>query len=127
MSCHSVRSCLAPEASFHAVVVATEKRASVVPCGVVRISGSLPRFPMRITLLTLAMCSPSFQVLTPYSNSRRTIDVRVESPHHMSASDGDEVRGRLVRSASTITPLTLLSRVTGYVRDKVVALTLGAG
>jgi len=45
----------------------------------------------------------------------------------MSARDGDEVRGRLVRSASTITPLTLLSRVTGYVRDKVVALTLGAG
>jgi len=45
----------------------------------------------------------------------------------MSAHDRDEVRGRLVRSASTITPLTLLSRVTGYVRDKVVALTLGAG
>src|SRR5262249_32529988 len=76
MSCHSVRSCLAPEASFHAVVVASEKRASVVPCGVVRISGSLPRFPIRMTLLTLAMCSPSFQVLKPYSKSRRTIDVR---------------------------------------------------
>ena len=30
---------------------------------------------------------------------------------------------RLVRSASTITPLTLLSRVTGYLRDKVIAVT----
>ncbi len=42
-------------------------------------------------------------------------------------NDVDEVRGRLVRSASTITPLTLVSRVTGYVRDKVIAVVLGAG
>jgi putative peptidoglycan lipid II flippase len=35
--------------------------------------------------------------------------------------------GHLVRSASTITPLTLVSRVTGYLRDKVIAATLGAG
>lgn len=45
----------------------------------------------------------------------------------MSQQEIDEARGRLVRSASTITPLTLLSRVTGYVRDKVIASTLGAG
>src|SRR6058998_3220917 len=46
----------------------------------------------------------------------------------MPANDAtDEVRHRLVRSASVITPLTLTSRVTGYVRDKVIALTLGAG
>ena len=45
----------------------------------------------------------------------------------MSSTESDDVRGRLVRSASTITPLTLLSRVTGYLRDKVIALTLGAG
>lgn len=45
----------------------------------------------------------------------------------MPVNEIEETRGRLVRSASTITPLTLLSRVTGYVRDKVVALTLGAG
>src|SRR5262245_35187568 len=45
----------------------------------------------------------------------------------MPASDSDDARGRLVRSASTITPLTLLSRVTGYLRDKVIAVTLGAG
>jgi len=51
----------------------------------------------------------------------------LESGKRMSPNDADETRGHLVRSASTITPLTLLSRVTGYVRDKVIAVTLGAG
>jgi hypothetical protein len=45
----------------------------------------------------------------------------------MPQNEIDETRGHLVRSASTITPLTLLSRVTGYLRDKVIAVTLGAG
>jgi putative peptidoglycan lipid II flippase len=45
----------------------------------------------------------------------------------MAAETNDDTRGRLVRSASTITPLTLLSRVTGYLRDKAIAATLGAG
>ncbi|HEX4439440.1 MAG TPA: murein biosynthesis integral membrane protein MurJ [Thermoanaerobaculia bacterium] len=45
----------------------------------------------------------------------------------MSSPEIEESRGQVVRSASTITPLTLLSRVTGYVRDKAVAVTLGAG
>lgn len=45
----------------------------------------------------------------------------------MAAEDADDTRGLLVRSASIITPLTLTSRVTGYIRDKVIALTLGAG
>ncbi len=44
----------------------------------------------------------------------------------MSSSSTDDTRGRLVRSASAITPLTLLSRLTGYLRDKVVALFFGA-
>ena len=39
----------------------------------------------------------------------------------------DATRGHLVRSASLITPLTLLSRLTGYLREKVIAFTLGAG
>ena len=51
----------------------------------------------------------------------------LESLERMAATDSDEARGRLVRSASTITPLTLISRVTGYLRDKVIAVTLGAG
>jgi len=45
----------------------------------------------------------------------------------MAASDADDTRHRLVRSASVITPLTLLSRVTGYIRDKAIAVILGAG
>ncbi len=53
--------------------------------------------------------------------------VRLQSIQRMAGNDIDETRSRLVRSASTITPLTLLSRVTGYLRDKVIAVTLGAG
>ncbi|MEP6993410.1 MAG: murein biosynthesis integral membrane protein MurJ [Acidobacteriota bacterium] len=45
----------------------------------------------------------------------------------MSGNDIDEHRERIVRSASAITPLTLVSRITGYLRDKVIAATLGAG
>ncbi len=45
----------------------------------------------------------------------------------MTSEEIERTRGRLVRSASTITPLTLVSRVTGYLRDKVIAATLGAG
>ena len=45
----------------------------------------------------------------------------------MTTTEADLVRSRLVRSASIITPLTLASRVTGYLRDKIIALTLGAG
>src|SRR5215813_2573847 len=38
----------------------------------------------------------------------------------------DDTRGKLVRSASAITPLTLISRITGYLREKVVAMLFGA-
>ncbi|HEY6064843.1 MAG TPA: murein biosynthesis integral membrane protein MurJ, partial [Thermoanaerobaculia bacterium] len=38
----------------------------------------------------------------------------------------DEARGRLVRSASVITLLTLASRLTGYARDRVIAALFGA-
>jgi putative peptidoglycan lipid II flippase len=51
----------------------------------------------------------------------------LEFVNRMPDNEIDETRGRLVRSASAITPLTLLSRVTGYLRDKVIAATLGAG
>ncbi len=45
----------------------------------------------------------------------------------MTSSEAEDTQGRLVRSASIITPLTLVSRITGYLRDKVIALSLGAG
>jgi len=44
----------------------------------------------------------------------------------MSANPPEDSRGRLVRSASAITPLTLVSRITGYLREKVVATLFGA-
>src|SRR5262245_9534770 len=83
------------------------------------------------------MCSASFQVSNRNSGTlSRTNEVRpilattgprIESVQPMAVEDAEVSRGRLVRSASVITPLTLLSRVTGYLRDKVIALTLGAG
>lgn len=42
------------------------------------------------------------------------------------ALPADEARGRLVRSASVITVLTLASRLTGYARDRVIAALFGA-
>ena len=43
-----------------------------------------------------------------------------------SAPPPDEARGRLVRSASVITLLTLASRLTGYARDRTIAALFGA-
>src|SRR5271154_5307633 len=52
--CHSVRSLRSPVwRSFHDSLVATDRFATFVPDCRVRISGSLPRLPTRITLLTL--------------------------------------------------------------------------
>src|ERR1700733_10283966 len=53
MLCHSVRSCHWPSLSLNRSFVANENLATGVPLGVYLSSGSLPRFPIRITLLTL--------------------------------------------------------------------------
>src|SRR5271167_5070597 len=53
MLCHSVRSCQLPSLSLKRSLVARLNLATGVPCGVNFTSGSLPRLPMRITLLTL--------------------------------------------------------------------------
>src|ERR1039458_4115726 len=58
--CHSVFSCFCPLArSFHVSVVAMRRRAMGTPPVVARISGSAPRWPMRITLFT----DPAMSVL----------------------------------------------------------------
>jgi len=44
-----------------------------------------------------------------------------------SALPAEEARGRLVRSASVITLMTLVSRLTGYARDRTIAAYFGAG
>src|SRR5438105_12194844 len=53
MLCHSVRSCHWPSLSLKRSFVAIENFATAMPLGVYFTSGSLPRLPMRITLLTL--------------------------------------------------------------------------
>src|ERR1700682_1197988 len=61
MLCHSVRSCHSPLLSLKRSLVARLNLATAVPLGVNLTSGSLPRFPRRMTLLTLFMRSvPSF-------------------------------------------------------------------
>src|SRR5215470_12881953 len=55
--CHSVRSCHSPDLSLKRSLVAMVILATGVPCGVYLTSGSLPRFPIRMTLLTLFMTS----------------------------------------------------------------------
>src|ERR1700704_3252324 len=59
---HSVRSCFWPALSVHASLVATVKFATACPPGVYRTSGSRPRLPTRMTLLTLPAMLASLQV-----------------------------------------------------------------
>src|SRR6187549_3357717 len=58
--CHSVFSCFEPDASFHDRLVAREKVATLLPPVVARTSGSLPRFPIRVTLFKLRLMSSSW-------------------------------------------------------------------
>src|SRR6266850_7116493 len=60
--CHSVRSCFWPALSVQASLVATVKFATACPLGVYRTSGSRPRLPTRMTLLTLPAMLASLQV-----------------------------------------------------------------
>src|SRR5271167_1259892 len=53
MLCHSVRSCHWPSLSLKRSLVASENLATGMPPWVYFTSGSLPRFPIRMTLLTL--------------------------------------------------------------------------
>src|SRR5882724_10084818 len=53
MLCHSARSCHSPALSLKRSLVARLNFATGTPLGVYLTSGSLPRFPTRITLFTL--------------------------------------------------------------------------
>src|SRR2546428_2912132 len=74
MLCHSVRSCFSPLRSVKRSSVASVNLATLVPCGVDRISGSLPRRPIKMTLLMLAMLhSPSvLLIVMPPEGGRRS-------------------------------------------------------
>src|SRR3954462_7404831 len=56
--CHSVFSCFSPLGVVHWRLVASEKVATRLPPVVERTSGSLPRFPISITLLRLLLTVP---------------------------------------------------------------------
>src|SRR5262245_30707863 len=56
--CHSVFSCLAPLASFHVRLVASENVATRLPPVVDRTSGSPPTFPINCTLFKLRLTLP---------------------------------------------------------------------
>src|SRR5687767_5964117 len=60
--CHSVFSCLLPLASFHERLVAREKLATRLPPAADRTSGSLPRFPISVTLFKLRLTFASWRV-----------------------------------------------------------------
>src|SRR4051812_16006156 len=66
MRCHSVRSCRCPFLSFQLSLVATRSSQTPCPLGVYRMSGSAPRLPTRMTLLTPpAMTFPLRSETTP--------------------------------------------------------------
>src|ERR1700761_4584528 len=60
--CHSVFSCLAPDASFHVRLVARENVATRLPPVVERTSGSFPRLPINVTLFRLRLTNSSWRV-----------------------------------------------------------------
>src|SRR5688572_20365683 len=68
--CHSVFSCFSPEALFHVRLVASEKLATRPPPVVERTSGSLPRFPMSMTLFRLRLTVPPGESLVLAQNSK---------------------------------------------------------
>src|SRR6516164_4590010 len=62
MLCHSVLSCRLPSASVHISDVAIGNRPTARPVEVKRTSGSFPKLPIRITLLTDIQASRLWQI-----------------------------------------------------------------
>src|SRR3982751_5364722 len=78
--CHSVFSCLAPDASFHERLVASEKVATRLPPVVERTSGSFPRFPISVTLFKLRLTNSSWREVLGSRRARcHPTDVAVQS------------------------------------------------
>src|SRR5213592_5318815 len=66
---HSVFSCFSPFGEFHSRLVASENVATRLPPVVERTSGSLPRFPISITLFRLLLTVPPGESSFPAQNS----------------------------------------------------------
>src|ERR1700735_5358648 len=85
MLCHSVRSCCAPEAlSFQDSLVAIRMFVTVIPLGMERVSGSAPRLPTKMTLLTpRAMSTPRPEAcMAEYCTRAVAYDRAVACCHH---------------------------------------------
>src|SRR3954453_17875512 len=67
--CHSVFSCFSPFGVLHCRLVASEKVATRLPPVVDLTSGSLPRFPISITLFRLLLTVPPGESSFPSQNS----------------------------------------------------------
>src|SRR5207302_3335589 len=78
MLCHSVRSCHSPALSLNRSLVAMLNLATGVPLGVYLTSGSLPRFPTRITLLTLFIVLRSFTFISQRLKAQLVISAPAE-------------------------------------------------
>src|SRR5438309_158457 len=82
--CHSVFSCFEPAASFHERLVARENVATRFPPDVERTSGSLPRFPIKMTLFKLRLTYSSWREgssISPRTVSSNLTNHLTESPH----------------------------------------------
>src|SRR5215472_8802402 len=77
MLCHSVRSCHSPALSLYRSLVARLNLATGTPLGVNLTSGSLPRFPTRITLFTLFAMRDHFRIEFVRQYTRETGFVKV--------------------------------------------------
>src|SRR3954454_18287258 len=67
--CHSVFSCFSPFGVVHCRLVASENVATRLPPVVDLTSGSLPRFPISITLFRLLLTVPPGESSCPAQNS----------------------------------------------------------
>src|SRR6266478_2120533 len=97
MLCHSVRSCHWPSLSLKRSLVASENFATGLPCGVYLISGSLPRFPTRMTLFTLFMTPGSSKTLTI---TESTSPAAVSLEHQICDESGATIARRSSRGAA---------------------------
>src|SRR5918999_1629578 len=82
MLCHSVLSCRLPSRSFHCSDVAIEKFATALPVWVKRTSGSLPRLPMRITLLTDMLTLHSVKLIIPAQKVKLNLTLPIRRVNH---------------------------------------------
>src|SRR5690606_15586967 len=115
--CHWVFSCVSPRASFHCRDVASDSvatRRPLVPA--VRTSGSLPRLPIRVTLLSDLLMAAVLVVVVVGGHGRQRLNGGLDQNAHG--------RGRSRRAAPLEQRGRLLWRPAIIVRDLLQLLVL---